>query len=331
MATITAQNCAKIYECKVCDFVSSRKNDLERHYLTSKHKEATKKLQNTTEFTQKSANYQLNLGKHDYKCNICNKEYKHHSSLWKHKKNCLPKNEDDVDDINIICDTNDINKITQIDNAIDEIHPKNMDKEEIYDLVKYLIKENSELKNMIIEVCKNVQPVNNTTNNNCHNKTFNLNVFLNEQCKDAINMSDFIDSIVVNLSDLETTGRVGYAEGLSKLFITHLQRLDKHKRPIHCSDLKREVLYIKDENQWGKDTDDKQRLQQAIKEVTYKNIRQIAEWVKKYPDCRQADSRKNDQYIRITMNSMSGGTEEEQERNMNKIIANIAREVVIEK
>jgi DNA-binding transcriptional regulator YhcF (GntR family) len=307
-----------LYECKNCDFITRKKTDFNRHLTTQKHQKinlATNININSTEKNEKVI----------YQCDICQKTYLERTGLWRHKKKCFIKEKDEDD-------TNDINKISQIDNAIDEIHPKNMDKEEIYDLVKYLIKENSELKSMIVEVCKSVQPVNNTTNNNnCHNKTFNLNVFLNEQCKDAINMSDFIDSIIVNLSDLETTGRLGYAEGLSKLFITHLQRLDKHKRPIHCSDLKREVLYIKDENQWGKDTDDKQRLQQAIKEVTYKNIRQIAEWVKKYPDCRQADSRKNDQYIRITMNSMSGGTEEEQERNMNKIIANIAREVVIEK
>jgi len=300
-----------LYQCKNCDFITRKKTDFNRHLTTQKHKKLTLATDINIKSTEKN-------DKIIYQCEICQKTYLERTGLWRHKKKCVKKEQDEDD-------------IHSDDDNIDEQEAKHFDKAEVYDLVKYLMKENSELKNMIIEVCKNVQPVNNTTNNNCHNKTFNLNVFLNEQCKDAINMSDFIDSIIVNLSDLETTGRVGYAEGLSKLFITHLQRLDKHKRPIHCSDLKREVLYIKDENMWEKDTFDKQRLQRAIKEVTYKNIRQIAEWVKKYPDCRQSDSRKNDQYIRITMNSMSGGTEEEQERNINKIIANIAKEVVIEK
>jgi hypothetical protein len=320
---IFQQNSAQKFYCNICHYGTNRKCNYDTHIVSAKH---TRNTQKKTLETNINTNQQK-ISENYHLCKFCNKIFKNRSGLWKHNKKCEKKlpllDEDTIHIDNIHNDKNTI---------IHTLPPKNLDKAEIYELVKYLIKENSELKNMIVEVCKNVQPVNNTTNNNnCNNKTFNLNLFLNEQCKDAINMSDFIDSIVVNLSDLETTGRIGYAEGLSKLFITHLQKLDKHKRPIHCSDLKREVLYIKDENKWEKDSEDKQMLQRAIKEVTYKNIRQIAEWVKKYPDCRQSDSRKNDQYIRITMNSMSGGTEEEQEKNINKIIANIAKEVVIEK
>jgi hypothetical protein len=304
------------FDCIFCNYTTSRKSQYKRHLTTDKHKNNendSKMIVNDSTLVPKSSK--------KYVCK-CGKMYKYDSGYYRHKKMCK-----EIECVTTSYVSNNNSIITNNDNANIEVQ----------ELVKHLVKENNELKNMIMNVCQQIQPLT-TTNNiqhinnvNSNNKTFNLNFFLNEQCKDALNMSDFIDSIVLNLSDLENTGRLGFVEGLSKLFIKHLEKLDTYKRPIHCSDLKREVLYIKDENKWEKETEDKEKIQKAIKEVGFKNIKQIAEWVKKYPDCRDSESRKNDQYIKITMNAMSGGTKEEQVKNINKIISNIAKEVVIDK
>jgi hypothetical protein len=154
---------------------------------------------------------------------------------------------------------------------------------------------------------------------------------LNETCKDALNISEFVDSIKVQLTDLEHFGYTGYVEGVSKILIKNLNELDTCKRPIHCSDVKREVLYIKDDDKWLKEDNDKLVIKKAIKDVSNKNIKQITEWTNLNPDCKQSDSRKNDQYLKIVMNSMSGGSNEEQMTNINKIIKNITKSVIIEK
>jgi hypothetical protein len=158
-----------------------------------------------------------------------------------------------------------------------------------------------------------------------------LQVFLNETCKDAINMSDFVNQLQISLSDLEETGKIGYAEGISKVFIKNLNDIDYTDRPLHCNDLKRETIYIKDNNQWAKDDDQKSGLTKAIKQVAHKNIKQISEWQKLHPDFSDPDSKQNDKYMKIVLNSMSGSTEEEQKNNINKIIRNVTKEVIIEK
>ena len=192
-----------------------------------------------------------------------------------------------------------------------------------------------EMKSTMIEMFKHLQPVNNTTSNNIHNnshnKTFNLQFFLNEQCKDALNINEFVDSIKVQLSDLEDTGRLGYVDGISKIILKNLQDMDKFKRPIHCSDLKREVIYIKSNNTWTKNDENNEQMKNAIRQVTNKNIRQIAAWAEAHPNCRDSTSKKNDEYLRIVSNAMSGISSEEQSKNMMQIIRNVAREVVIEK
>jgi hypothetical protein len=180
---------------------------------------------------------------------------------------------------------------------------------------------------MMMEVIKN--GTHNTTNS--HNKTFNLQFFLNEQCKDALNMSDFINSIQLQLSDLEETGRLGYVDGISKVVIDNLNSLNVHSRPLHCSDSKREVIYIKDNDQWVKENENKDTMRNMIKQVANKNIKNIPEWVKAYPDCLKSESKQNDKYLKIVSNSMSGSTEEEQKNNINKIISKVAKEVVISK
>jgi hypothetical protein len=238
--------------------------------------------------------------KTQYHCS-CGKVYKDNSGLWRHRKKC---------------------KIELDDEEINESNDKH--------LIMMLIKDNSEMKKMMMEVIKN--GTNNTNcNNTTNNKTFNLNLYLNETCKDAMNISEFVNSINVSLEDLENTGRKGYVEGISTIFLKNLNNIEDHMRPIHCSDQKREILYIKDNDKWEKECDEKPILTKAIKNVAHQNIKQIGEWRNKNPDCTSSESRKNDLYLKIVSNSMNGLTEEEGKKNINKIISNLAKEVVIDK
>jgi hypothetical protein len=187
-----------------------------------------------------------------------------------------------------------------------------------------------EQHNKMYEIAKESKFItNNTTNNN--NNQFNLNVFLNEQCKDALNLMDFVDSLNVKLKDLEYTATKGYAEGISNIFINALSDLNVHKRPIHCSDSKREILYIKDNGEWQKDDEENSKLTKAIKIIGNKNMKQISEWQKAYPDYNDPSSKQNDKYMKMLCNAMSGSTKEEAGKNYDKIIRNIAKEVVIDK
>ena len=310
---------SRLFWCKTCDYSTSRKSQYNRHLATAKHI-------NTTNTTINTTNKSSNSSK-TFVCD-CGNEYKHHSSLWNHRKKCaFIKDNDDI------CQLNDIKEI-----------------------MKYLIKENSEMKQMMFTSLKeqntSTQNIltkiienginttntnNNTTNNNntnSHNTTnnaFNLNFFLNETCKDAMNIDEFVSSIKVSLSELENTGRQGYIEGISNIILKRLNNLEQNFRPLHCSDSKREVFYIKDNNEWKKENEEKPLLTKAIKVIANENIKQIMNWREKYPDCTYADSKKNNLYLKIVSNSMNGLTKEEGDKNIEKIISNIAKEVIIDK
>jgi hypothetical protein len=190
-------------------------------------------------------------------------------------------------------------------------------------------KQNQELTKQLFEICKN--GTNNTMiNNNSYNKTFNLNVFLNEECKDAMNIMDFVDSLKIQLSDLENVGKQGFIDGISNIIVKNLKALDVNKRPVHCSDSKREIMYIKDEDKWEKDDDDKLKLRKAIKYIAHKNTKLLPEFKAKYPDCIYSDSRKSDQYNKLIIESMGGNGDNDAEKE-NKIIRKIAKEVIIDK
>ena len=206
------------------------------------------------------------------------------------------------------------------------------------ELIIELIKNNQEMKNLILEQTNTINNLvqkgitsNNITTNNTTNNAFNLNFFLNETCKDAMNLSEFVSSIKLNLEDLENTGKRGYIEGISDIIVKKLSNLEQCFRPIHCSDMKREVLYIKENNKWEKETKEKPILTNAIKKVANENIKQIKYWRDKNPDCTDSNSKKNNMYLKIVSNSMNGLTKEEGEKNINKIISNVAKEVVINK
>jgi hypothetical protein len=254
----------------------------------------------------------------NYTC-VCGRKYKDNSGLWRHKKKCN----------NLLSDQKNEKLNSFTNENIEDKTSNTLDKEA---LIIQLLKQNQELQHSLIEISKNSLNITNNANNNTnnsHNKTFNLQFFLNEECKDALNISEFVSSIKVELEDLEATGRLGYVEGVSRIMNKNLKELGVNKRPIHCSDVKREVLYIKNDDQWTKEDETKPILKKAIKQVAFENIKLINEWRNKYPGCMESDSRKNDLYLKIVGNAMSGLTTEEQLSNIDKIISRVAKEAVI--
>jgi hypothetical protein len=210
---------------------------------------------------------------------------------------------------------------------------QNIDKKD--ELINYLIKENQEFKNLILEIVKKDTITNNNNNNNnintnSHNKTFNLNFFLNETCKDAMNIMDFVDSLKLQLSDLENLGKLGYVDGISKIIVQNLKSLDETKRPVHCTDSKREVMYVKDDNKWEKENENKQKMRKVIKHVTHKNSKLLKEFKTKYPGCEKSDSKYSDKYDKLIIEAMGGKGDNDLEKE-DKIIKNIAKVVIIDK
>jgi hypothetical protein len=186
-----------------------------------------------------------------------------------------------------------------------------------------------EQNKQMIEMSKN-NSIPNNNNINSHNKTFNLQLFLNETCKDAMNIMDFVDSIKLQLSDLESVGKLGYIEGISKIIVSNLNLLDETKRPVHCADSKREVMYVKDDNKWEKESADKTKLRNAIKRVTQHNTKLLKEFRIKYPGCDKSDSKYSTKYDKLTLEAF-GGKGDDYEGKENKIIRNIAKNVIIDK
>ena len=283
------------FSCNLCDYNTDKKSSYDNHINSLKHTSG------------------LQLG---YKCDNnmptmficgCGKGYQHRQGLWRHKKKCTDNLKKDL-----------------------------ANEEKQQQLVEYLLKENSEFKHMMMEQNKNMVELAKNAGNNHHNTTnnnnnFNLQFFLNDTCKDAMNIMDFVSQLQVGIKDLEETGRLGFAEGISKIFINGLKQINVNDRPLHCSDSKRETLYIKSNNEWTKENDDKIILTNAIKHVAHKNIKQITEWTKDHPEYNDPDSKENDKYLQIVSEAMSGSTKEETVKNYNKIIKNIAKETVIEK
>ena len=285
------------YFCQKCAFTTSNKKDYERHISTPKHQNDDKMM---TKKPQKTPNSDTNI---DFIC-VCGKQYKYRQGLSIHKKKCMFN-------------------ITENNNSLNE-----------KDLILNLLNQNNQLQNQIMGLYKErstVQILNNTNGNiNSHNKTFNLNVFLNEHCKDAMNIMDFIDSLKLQLSDLENVGKQGFVEGISNIIVKNLKALDIHKRPVHCSDSKREVMYVKDEDKWEKENDEKLKLRKAIKHIAHKNSKLIPEFRAKYPDCGKSDSNKSDQYNKLVIESLGGSGDNDIEKE-DKIIKKIAKEVIIDK
>jgi hypothetical protein len=293
-----------IFCCKKCNYNTSRKLNYDRHILSRKHQKQPAEAKMEPIIEQNEQNEQKN----NFEC-ICGNTYKYSRGLSKHKKTC---------------------SLHQTDKIIsnEQLTPE---------LILKVIEQNSELLNAINKLCDNNNNNTNITNNNTqinnsnNNKTFNLNFYLNETCKNAMNIDEFVDNIKLSLEDLEYTGRKGYIEGISNIILKNLKRLGEYDRPIHCSDNKRQILYIKRNNTWSKEEDDKPILTNAIKAIANENIKQISKWSEQNPDCKNSNSKKNDLYLQILSNSMCGIDKEETTKNINKIVSNLAKEVTINK
>uniref|UniRef100_A0A6C0BTT3 C2H2-type domain-containing protein n=1 Tax=viral metagenome TaxID=1070528 RepID=A0A6C0BTT3_9ZZZZ len=288
------------YNCENCQYFTTNKTHWNRHIQTEKHG----KVLLATDCQQKKHISHITDTERKIKCE-CGKIYTDRSGLWRHRKRCDTAND---------C-TGETTVATQEHTTL-------------AGLLQEMMKQNQELQKQLIELAnekKNV--INNTIN---YNK-FNLMVFLNEYCKEAVNFSDFVRSLELQLTDLEDTGRLGYVAGISNIFIRNLKNLDIFKRPIHCSDFKRETIYIKEQDNWQKE-EGNEKIKNAIESVTNKNIKQLPEWMKQNPEFMNGESKTSDQYL-VIMNRSMGVTDDEEydKKQINKIITNIAKEVTIDK
>jgi len=284
------------FTCNTCDFKCCKLGDFNRHLSTSKHRNKAQMIQNDTYFTSNYIN--------SYICK-CGSKYKYHSGLSRHKKTC--------------------NNYTNINNNLNQ---------ENQNIIEYLLKENAEFKQLMLEQNKQLLELaknsagHHYTNNNTNNH-FNLNFFLNETCKNAMNIMDFVSHLQVGIKDLEETGRLGFAEGISKIIINGLKQIDIIDRPVHCSDLKRETIYVKTNDQWNKEDSNKTILTNAIKHVAHKNMKLISQWTKEHKSYNDCLSKENDIYLNIVSQSMSGSSQEETNKNFSKIIKSIVKQTTI--
>ena len=300
----------KIYRCETCDYSTYNLYDFNKHNQTKKHSQSGLSMA----IDSLAMDCDKKIANSFFSCPTCNKIYKDNSGLWKHKKRC---------------DSYNYSSSEELPKISNQITPE---------LVLSVLEHNKELTNLVVEQNKTIMELaktghgNNISNNNINsnNKTFNLQLFLNETCKDAMNITDFVDSLKLQLSDLENVGKLGFVEGISSIIVKNLQALDVHKRPVHCADKKREVLYIKDEDKWEKEDEEKNKIRKVIKKVANKNQRLLSKYKEEHPGCNYSESKYSDQYSKIVIEAM-GGTGGDDSQKEDKIIQKIAKEVVIDK
>ena len=281
--------------CENCHFNCSKESDWKRHNLTVKHQ----KLTCVNFFTPKKVDIC------DFTCENCNNIYKSNSGLWYHKQKCTIKQ--------------------------NNIQDKKTEDMPLVQMFMEIMKQNKELQSQLFELAKEKSSVtNNTCISNTTNNKFNLQIFLNETCKDAMNIQEFIDYVTVQHSDFENFGKMGYVEALTRIFLRNLMELEVHRRPIHCADLKREVLYVKDNDVWVSDVS-REKLIRTIKYIANKNVKQIPGWMDKNPDSKNTQTKLHDKYMKMLCFSMGAKTVEEDQEYYKKIIRNVAKEVCIDK
>ena len=290
------------YYCKHCKFTSKNKTDFSRHEKTAKHIAQL----NVTSAETSVVPSQIT----SYCCQQCNKEYKNRSGLWKHAQQCDASGRTESA-IQIESQSPPIN--TMVSN----------------EMIMCLIQQNKELQTTLIELAKEARTVNNTSNTT--NNQFNLNVFLNEECKNALNIQEFIDSIKVTLEDFMETGRVGYMQGITRILVDAVHKLDVKRRPFHCTDIKREILYIKDKDTWEKANAEKTKLRNAITQVARKNLSMLSVWQAQNPDFVKINTPECEEFIRLSLGVVGSQYLEEQYKTEDRIVKKILREIVIDK
>ena len=305
MTNIENAENAEQYTCKICNFKCSKNSNYIKHISTDKHERLT--------------NPNTKMPK-TYSCG-CGKQYKHMSSLCKHKTKCN-------------------NYQTQTEEEESTFQPLSTETTLDTKMVVELLKDNQELRSLLIEQNKTMMELaknagnitNNTTNNTTNNNKFNLNVFLNETCKDAITMNEFINSIEVTMEDFIRTGEIGFVDGISTVMVERIKGMDMHIRPMHCTDLKRETMYIKNDNSWEKGDTDKTLLRRAVKNVANKNYRQLKSWFdSSQPEVDQIGTDEYENYFQYYKAALGGYGKEEDRKFEDKIIKNVLKEVVVDK
>lgn len=312
--------------CESCNYVTHKKQNYITHTNSKKHIYIVNHINNL------------------YSC-PCGKQYINSSSLYRHNKLCDLNSEisnEPVIEPNMFNTEPSVGTVdTACTVATTGITPLHMDI--IYELLKQnnefkelmaeqykqsqeLYKQSQEFQQQILEISKEGKTINNNQTNN-----FNMNLFLNEKCKDAVNIMDFVNSLQIKSDDLDVIGEIGYINGMTKVFMSGINELDVYKRPIHCSDLKRETLYIKDQNVWEKEKDNKPIIMNALKQVAHKNIKHLPTWIAENPACNDTTSKKNYEYLKMLGKLMGGDSKEEEDDKLFKVIKNIIREVVIKK
>jgi len=320
------------YFCNECNFNSSNKKDFTRHLTTRKHNDGKDGSIGSNEMEAWKQEIPITFNRNKFNCVCCNKSYMSRGSLWKHNQKCK-------------IDNNNENMIEPVENKIvmDVItKPEKFTN----DMILELIKQNKELQTTLIEqsaaimeqnsklvemTTKGQTNINNTNSNNTTNNQFNINLFLNERCKNAVNIVDFLNSLQVQIQDLEKTGKLGYVEGISSILLKGLRELNVYQRPIHCTDLKRETVYVKDNDTWEKDSGEKTKLKNVIKLIAKKNLKTLPKWQQENPDFITLDTKENNEYLKIALNSLGGQSEEEDEKFTGKIIRNVLKDVLIDK
>ena len=329
MLTKKTPNPATKFVCEKCNFKCSKQSDWTRHLITAKHK----KLTHLTNFTPKDASSIIHA------CTICNKQYKSRMGLWQHQKKCTPKQEPVeetpietsqnppmVPDMNVFIDL-----LKQNQEFKEFMVEQSKQIQEMQVNMQETQQENQELQKQLIEAVKVGQHIENQTNINNNNQKFNLNFFLNEQCKDAINMSDFLENMELNLEDLSETGRLGYVGGISRILVNKLQELDVYKRPMHCTDMKRETLYIKENDEWEKQVNSKEKVQTIINKVAKTNLKNLPQWRDEHPEYQVFDTPENLEYMNLCNVSLGGMGEDENRQYRDKILRSVVKEIMVNK
>ena len=306
------------YKCEPCGFTTDNKTDYERHLSRSKHIIKTTSIpgiqpQDTSQFI----------------CSACYKIFKCRTSIYRHKAICKDSKPSGSSSADAAPSSAPLGVVVPSLPVSEEVTKNFMT------MMMVLFQQNAELHNKMMEMCKNTGMSNShntncvaNSNNNNNNNTFNMNTFLNEKCKDAMNMKDFVNSIQVNMTDIENVERLGYVQGMSNIIINNLQKTDVYKRPVHCSDAKCEtLLYVKDDNIWEREGPDHPKMMNAVLAVEHKNVVLVNEWAKANPRCMNSQTLENEKYMKLSRVVTDG----EKDGNIAKVIKRVAKQVTVEK
>ena len=328
MLQTTRQKSTDMYVCVCCDYSSCSLKNYNAHLLTRRHEMMTLKHD-----TDPLRCPDLTNTKSHHICTQCSRQYSTRQSLYVHKKKCpnskLPKlvslsqQPTDMIIVEIIKQNHELQNIILDERKIREEERQHQKLQE-----ERQIERENQLKDLLIEIAKKETTIIN--NSNTHNNQFNLNMFLNEQCKDAMNFMDFVNSLQVSFEELENMAHKGYVAGMSDIIMNGLRQLDVYHRPIHCTDVKREIMYIKDNNEWVID-EDQSRVKKVIAIVSKKNMRLVREWQTAHPKCEILDSKEQYLHMNIMQQCLNSETQCECNRNDAKIIKNIAKFTYLDK